>query len=102
MNTNFVMTEGTEIKEGVVTVSSPVIEDEPHNPYCNECGACGEEGCCSPLKCVQSQEGDYCWHYLKILKDNYQHFSNIWKLKEEFPNNYDFGDAVRNYINQLK
>lgn len=25
------------------------------SPYCSECGACGEEGCCSPLICKQSE-----------------------------------------------
>jgi len=45
-------------------------------PYCKECTACGEEGCCSPLMCKQSPNGDYCESYLRDLKFGYH--MNQW------------------------
>ena len=45
-------------------------------PYCKECTACGEEGCCSPLMCKQSPNGDYCESYLRDLKFGY--YMNEW------------------------
>lgn len=44
---------------------------EDQSPYCPECNACGEEGCCSPLMCKQSENGDYCARYLKDLQFGY-------------------------------
>jgi len=42
------------------------------SPYCKVCSGCGEEGCCSPLKCKQSPDGAYCQSYLKDLKFGYK------------------------------
>ena len=39
------------------------------SPYCDRCGGCGEEGCCSPLACTG--DGDYCAKYLLDLKFAY-------------------------------
>lgn len=41
-----------------------------YNPYCEKCGACGEEGCCSALVCTQDG-GDYCEYYLRQLRFGY-------------------------------
>ena len=35
------------------------------SPYCDECGSCGETGCCSPLLCAEKNMvdkgcGDHC------------------------------------------
>jgi len=43
-------------------------EDEDGSAYCKECGACGEDGCCSALMCayknmVENGHGDYCKSY---------------------------------------
>lgn len=44
---------------------------ETYSPYCKECDACGEEGCCSPLMCRQSENGDYCSGYIRDLRFGY-------------------------------
>lgn len=93
--TNFVFEEGIEIPDVTITTS------EDYNPYCPICEACGIEECCSPLRCQQKPEGTDCEHYLEILKENYRQMSHVHKLVRENPNNYDLGDAVRIYINQL-
>jgi len=45
----------------------PSIVEAYDSPYCSACGGCGEEGCCSPLMCKQSDNGDYCSTYLDDL-----------------------------------
>jgi len=45
--------------------------ENKYDPYCPVCSGCGEEGCCSPLMCEQSPEGDYCRGYLLDLKFAY-------------------------------
>lgn len=52
------------------------------SPYCSDCEACGEEGCCSPLMCKQSEKGDYCEKYLRDLKFGYRMYNDIMKLLE--------------------
>ena len=42
-----------------------------YSPYCPECEACGEEGCCSALMCKQAENGDYCSKYLTDLRFGY-------------------------------
>jgi len=37
-------------KEELEELLSKDISEED-SPYCKNCGACGDEGCCSPLKC---------------------------------------------------
>lgn len=29
-------------------------EDERRSPYCEKCGACGEDGCCSHIGCINA------------------------------------------------
>ncbi len=50
------------------------------SPYCKECDACGEEGCCSPLKCKQTETGEYCGIYLDELHFTYRMYKDIMKL----------------------
>jgi len=45
--------------------------EDIYSPYCQECEACGEEGCCSALMCKQSESGDYCSGYLRDLRFGY-------------------------------
>lgn len=75
-----------------------------YDPYCPVCGGCGEEGCCSPLKCQQDEKGDFCKGYLKDLKLGYymnQYFhKKIWDrmpedLKEEY--NQEWDKAIEKY-----
>jgi len=60
-------------------MSEEKIENE-YSPYCPVCSGCGEEGCCSPMICQQSSDGDYCKTYLKDLKFGYQMYKHIIKL----------------------
>lgn len=62
------------------------IQSEEDSPYCTECQACGEEGCCSPLNCSQSENGSYCKSYLKDLKFGYH--MNQW-VEENLINDFN-------------
>lgn len=43
---------------------------EEDSPYCKNCRACGEEGCCSPLMCFSKLvEKDTCMYGKGYLKD---------------------------------
>ena len=44
---------------------------DTYSPYCQECEACGEEGCCSALLCKHFESGDYCSGYLRDLRFGY-------------------------------
>ncbi len=45
--------------------------EDNDSTYCQECEACGEEGCCSALLCKQSESGDYCPGHLRDLRFGY-------------------------------
>ena len=49
-------------------------------PYCPVCEGCGEEGCCSPLRCQQSKDGHHCQTYLKDLKFGYLMYEDLYAL----------------------
>ena len=34
--------------------SSPFIDSDEYSPYCELCGGCGEDGCCSHLSCFRT------------------------------------------------
>lgn len=43
---------------------------EEDSPYCKDCRACGEEGCCSPLMCFSKLvEKNTCMYGKDYLKD---------------------------------
>lgn len=67
------------------------IED---SPYCTECGACGHEGCCSPVICKFKGKCDYAEYYLVDLKCSYQSWEIFMntvyeELPEEFKKKVD-------------
>jgi hypothetical protein len=74
--------------------------NEDYSPYCPDCGACGEDGCCSALFCKQTQTGHYCKGYLRDLQFGYAMHKEMWdlipndtetqkKLDEIYDKNYD-------------
>jgi hypothetical protein len=71
--------------------------DEDESPYCSECSACGEDGCCSALKCaynnmVIKSTGLYCEDYFKDIEFAYEMFKAYYdesKDKEMFDTIYD-------------
>ncbi|MFN7656447.1 MAG: hypothetical protein ACK5OW_01525 [bacterium] len=76
------------------------IYEDGYDVYCPICTGCGEEGCCSPLMCKQSQDGHYCESYLRDLKFGYKMYNDIYdlipkdeetkkKLDEIFDKNYE-------------
>lgn len=79
-------------------------DKEDYSPYCPDCEACGEEGCCSPLNCRHTAEGHYCKSYLKDLHfaylmhdDLYNLVCNDEKYKEKIKEIWD-----KNYIRIYK
>jgi hypothetical protein len=72
--------------------------EDIHNPYCPICDGCGEEGCCSPLRCEQSSEGSYCQTYLKDLKFGYKMnnilMEKIYQDKEKYKELIEFYDQM--------
>lgn len=73
------------------------MKEESDSPYCYTCGACGEDGCCPPTKCVQ-EDGKYCAQYLKILKATYIAHTKIYeKLSIELQE-----EALDIYIKELE
>lgn len=61
------------------------------NPYCKVCGACGEEGCCSPLTCDFTEGCEYKDIYLKDLKYGYL---LMQRLYDYLDHNHD-GQAIK-------
>ena len=54
--------------------------------YCNECGSCGEAGCCTPLKCaynnmVKKSTGLHCEY-------NFNEIKFLYKLAEALYEKY--------------
>jgi hypothetical protein len=71
---------------------------DDYSPYCPECSGCGEEGCCSPLKCKFSGNCSYMETNLNHLKFGYRMFDWVERelydklpkeLQEEFDNVWD-------------
>jgi hypothetical protein len=60
----------------------PYVSDD-YSPYCSVCGGCGEEGCCSPLTCKQSDRGDYCSTYLDDLQFGYRMYRDLMRLLKD-------------------
>ncbi len=67
-------------------------DEENYSVYCEKCGACGEEGCCSPIKCKATANCMYP-HYLDILKDAYHKYGKICDVI--FNSDEMAGDAYR-------
>ena len=55
---------------------------EDYSPYCPICDGCGEDGCCSAVRCQQHPDGDYCQKYLQDLKHAY--LMNDWWYKNVY------------------
>ena len=52
--------------------------------YCSICGACGEEGCCSPDKCKCMYGEHYTLSYKELLEENerlYNLYTEVVALK---------------------
>lgn len=58
---------------------------EYESPYCKICGACGHEGCCSPMRCEQHKDGEYCKGYLNDLYYTYDLFYELMNKIEFTP-----------------
>jgi hypothetical protein len=61
---------------------------EEDSPYCKECGSCGEDGCCSALKCaynnmVKKSTGLYCEHNFKELEFSYKLSDALYEKYED-------------------
>lgn len=56
------------------------MSEENYSPYCKECEACGEEGCCSPLQCKFNGKGEYCEGYLTDLKFGYELCDELYEI----------------------
>lgn len=74
-------------------VFTDMLEDDIESPYCEKCGSCGEEGCCTPAKCeeVKCKYGENC-------VEDYERMSKQWdimfKALESISNNYEISDEI--------
>lgn len=60
--------------------------EEDYSPYCPECTACGEPGCCSVYMCQMAENCSYKGTYLKKLKENYSLMEEFYKsIYERLP-----------------
>ena len=70
-----------------------MLEDDIESPYCEKCGSCGEEGCCTPAKrkAVKCKYGETCI-------EDYERMSKQWdimfKALESISNNYEISDEI--------
>lgn len=71
-----------------------VLLEETKTSYCDVCNGCGEEGCCSPIKCTQSPDGKYCQTYLKDLKFGYTMSLELLELIKNDPKYKDEIDKI--------
>ena len=60
--------------------------DDNWSPYCEECGSCGETGCCTPLRCayinmVKKGTGKYC-------EGNFNDLEFMYKLAQKLYDKY--------------
>jgi hypothetical protein len=59
---------------------------ENYSPYCEECTACGESGCCSVYMCTMGDKCDYKQTYLRELKEAYSLMEEFYKhIYEKLP-----------------
>jgi hypothetical protein len=72
------------------------IEEEDYNPYCKICGGCGEDGCCSALRCKFEDGCEYKQTYLNDLREGY-----IF-MKEFYEKLYDkLDDDLKKEVDEL-
>lgn len=62
--------------------------------YCNDCGACGESGCCPVYKCEMTENCKYKDLYFQELKESYsllEKLQNVFydKLPQELKDEFD-------------
>lgn len=72
------------------------------SPYCEECGACGESGCCHPTKCKMSPNGKYCKIYLALLRSAYITLESLLEKQKDFQQNKSLDEWIKNDEQQLK
>jgi hypothetical protein len=73
---------------------SEIEEINNYSPYCSECTACGESGCCSVYMCTMGEKCDYKQTYLRELKESYslmeEFYKHIYKkLPEDLKTEFD-------------
>ena len=76
--------------------------EEENSPYCELCGGCGEDGCCSHLGCfrtlIQNPKCDYGITYLKDTQFSDELYKLGYNIKEKLKNKeITADDAVIEY-----
>lgn len=64
------------------------IEDfiNDYSPYCSECGACGESGCCPAYMCTMDDRCDYKQTYLREFRERYSLVEEFYeKIYDKLP-----------------
>lgn len=84
--------------------SDCTIEEENYSPYCELCGGCGEDGCCSHLSCFRTLIENPKCEYGKTYLSDAQFADELYKLgfeiKEKLKNKeITADDAVIEYEN---
>ena len=67
--------------------------DDIESPYCEKCGSCGEDGCCTPAKCeaVKCKYGERCIEDYERMR---KQWGIMFKALESISNNYEISDEV--------
>ena len=71
-----------------------IIEpDDIFSPYCEKCGSCGEDGCCTPAKCeaVKCKYGERCVEDYERMR---KQWGIMFKALESISNNDEICDEV--------
>jgi hypothetical protein len=67
--------------------------EDDESPYCEKCGSCGEDGCCTPAKCeaVKCKYGESCIEDYERMR---KQWGIMFKALESISNNDEICDEV--------
>jgi hypothetical protein len=71
-----------------------IEKEDDYTPYCKNCHACGEDGCCSALNCARAimlkgkeiKDCHYSETYFQELRFRYYMFEEMYEIFEDYGN----------------
>lgn len=84
---------GEIASDGKIKTESVQEQIDSENHYCETCGSCGEDGCCTPAKCeeVKCKYGESCVEDYERMR---KQWDIMFKALESISNNYEICDEV--------